>query len=80
MASPRMDVRQVLLVRFVFLDVDPVTLAARMKARRHFMPPALLDSQLATLEVPSAEEALRVDASRPVEEVVDTIAASLTNR
>ncbi|MEO6954934.1 MAG: gluconokinase [Polyangia bacterium] len=64
-------------VRFVFLDVDEPTLAARMKARDHFMPPSLLQSQLATLEVPSAKEALRVDAARPIDDVVREIAAAL---
>ncbi len=44
-------------VRLVFLDGDAALLAARIGARRgHFMPPALLESQLATLEPPGADE------------------------
>jgi gluconokinase len=43
--------------RFVFLDVDRSLLAARLAHRHgHFMPAALLDSQLATLEPPQPDE------------------------
>jgi len=41
---------------FVYLAVPPLELARRMRTRRHFMPPALLDSQLAALEPPAADE------------------------
>ncbi len=42
---------------FVHLTIDPATLRARMQARRqHFMPTALLDSQLKTLEPLAADE------------------------
>jgi gluconokinase len=45
-------------VRFVHLTGDRRLLAQRMQDRNgHFMPPSLLDSQLATLEAPSADEA-----------------------
>ncbi len=37
-------------VRFVELLVSPDELDRRMRSRQHFMPPALLASQLATLE------------------------------
>ncbi len=44
-------------VRLVYLWGERELLAARLGARRgHFMPPALLDSQLATLEPPGADE------------------------
>lgn len=44
-------------VRFVLLDVPPEELRRRMAGRTgHFMPPDLLDSQLATLEWPDADE------------------------
>lgn len=51
-------------VRFVFLAGDRELLASRL-ARRvgHYMPTSLLDSQLATLEAPSAGEAVIVDAA-----------------
>jgi len=43
--------------RFVYLAGSRPLLAERMAQRRgHFMPPSLLDSQLATLEEPSPEE------------------------
>ena len=43
---------------FIHLTMDPAMLRARMRARHHhFMPPALLDSQLATLEPLQADEA-----------------------
>ena len=51
-------------VRFVFLDAPADLIRTRLAARaRHYMPPSLLDSQLATLERPVPEEAIRVDAS-----------------
>ena len=44
-------------VRFVFLRGPRVLLAERIAGRRgHFMPPSLLDSQLATLEEPAPDE------------------------
>jgi gluconokinase len=44
-------------LRFVFLRGPPALLAERLASRRgHFMPPSLLDSQLATLEEPSPDE------------------------
>src|SRR5256885_16687596 len=43
-------------VRFVYLAGNRALLAERMAKRRgHFMPPALLESQLATLEAPSPD-------------------------
>ena len=59
-------------VRFVFLDADRALLLERLAARRnHFAGPALLDSQLEALEVP--EDALRLNASLPVAQLVDAI-------
>ena len=44
-------------VRFVHLHGTPVLLAQRLQQRQHlYMPPTLLDSQLATLEIPTADE------------------------
>jgi gluconokinase len=46
----------------------------------HFMPRSLLDSQLATIEVPgSDEEALHLDVILPVDELVRRSKAYLTN-
>lgn len=43
-------------LRLLYLRVPRDELARRLRERRHFMPPALLDSQLATLEEPAADE------------------------
>ncbi|MBD8871399.1 gluconokinase [Rhodanobacter sp. DHB23] len=43
-------------LRLLYLRVPREELARRMRERRHFMPPALLDSQLAALEEPAADE------------------------
>jgi gluconokinase len=44
-------------LRFVYLAGSRALLAERMAQRRgHFMPPSLLDSQLAILEEPSPDE------------------------
>lgn len=60
-------------LRFVFLDGDAALIGARMQARQgHYMPAALLASQLATLERPGPDEAdvHRVDIGVPLAEVV----------
>ncbi|HEV8381730.1 MAG TPA: gluconokinase [Gemmatimonadales bacterium] len=64
-------------VRFVYLAGSRALLAERMAHRRgHFMPPSLLDSQLATLEEPSADEGAWVCDIR---ETPDTIVGDLVN-
>ena len=69
-------------VVFLFLDGTKATLAARIGARKdHFMPPALLDSQLATLEPPAPnEDVVRVSIEPPVDEVVASALAALAER
>lgn len=66
-------------VLFAHLDAPKQVFADRLTHRAgHFMPPALLDSQLADLERPGSDErALRVDAALPVEQQVDAIVAEL---
>jgi gluconokinase len=56
-------------LRWIFLEIDPATLAGRLRARRgHFFNPVLLESQIATLEAPENEDAvLRMDAGMPVD-------------
>lgn len=50
-------------LRLVLLDPPPALLERRLAARTgHFMPPGLLDSQLATLERPDADEGALVIA------------------
>ncbi len=57
---------------FLFLTTDPEILRKRITERyesgQHFMPPSLLDSQLETLEKP--DEALELDVSKPVSEMI----------
>ncbi|WP_228461605.1 gluconokinase [Paracoccus liaowanqingii] len=65
-------------LRFLHLTGPRAVIAARMAGRAgHYMPPALLDSQLATLEVPSADEAIPLDITQPLETLVEAAAAAL---
>lgn len=65
-------------VRVVHLEGGEHLLAERMRARRahHFMPPELLESQLALLERP--QRALVVDAAQPVDRLVAEIRRALS--
>ena len=60
---------------FVHLNGDRELIAARMLARgNHFMPLALLDSQLRDLEPPAEDEnAVRLDIRRAPEQLIDDI-------
>jgi gluconokinase len=63
-------------VRFVLLDGDPAVLKARLAQRRHeFMNPALLESQIDTLERPP--NAIVIDIELPVDEQVRRIRHAL---
>ena len=66
-------------VRFVIPVVDRAALHARLSGRRdHFMPAALLDSQLAALELPDPDEhAIVVDGTAPTDVQVETVIAAL---
>ena len=66
-------------IRLVLLDGSRELLAERMGGRAdHFMPPELLDSQLATLERPDPDEgALVFDVARPVDEIAADAARAL---
>ena len=64
------------MVHFILLEVPKEVLIERLKARQHsFMNPALLDSQIATLEAPSDDTALKVDNNRDQDAVVVEILA-----
>ena len=65
-------------IRIVHLDGDRALLADRMRERRphHFMPPELLDSQLALLERP--HRALVLDPAQPVGRLVAEIRRTLS--
>ncbi|RYE84630.1 MAG: gluconokinase [Myxococcales bacterium] len=65
---------------FVHLDAPAGLVAARMAVRPgHFMPPSLLDTQLATLEPPRPDEtdALVVPAASGVDAIVGAVLARL---
>ena len=58
-------------VQFIHLAGSRDVLAQRMAARPgHYMPVSLLDSQLATLEPPGADEALTIDIALPPDAVL----------
>ncbi|MEP0944075.1 MAG: gluconokinase [Rhizobiaceae bacterium] len=62
-------------VLFIYLDGSKELIADRMGKRQgHFMPTSLLDSQFATLEVPTADEtAIHIDIDAPTGEIVRRI-------
>jgi len=66
---------------FVHLHAEPALLAGRLCARTdHFMPPSLLESQLAILEPPGPDEhATTIDASLPPSQIVAKAAAWLAS-
>ena len=73
----RLRTRSGVPLHFVHLAGDRASLVQRMAERPgHYMPVSLLDSQLATLEPPSAEEALTLAIDMPVETMVATALAA----
>jgi gluconokinase len=66
-------------VALVFLDGPPSLTAARLAARRgHFAGPGILDSQLASLERPAADEgAVTVDVTKSPTAIVYDIVSAL---
>jgi gluconokinase len=69
-------------VYFIYLHGSRELLGQRIGARKgHFMPASLLDSQLATLQMPEADElALRLDIALPVNELAERAKAWLVSR
>jgi gluconokinase len=69
-------------VVLVYLKGSKDLIARRMAARKgHFMPPALLDSQFATLEEPSDDEhPIVVSIEPPPDEIVDEVVRQLKER
>lgn len=67
---------------FVFLQGSRRALQARLEQRRgHYMPAQLLDSQLATLELPIDEpDVITIDIERSIESVVTLVLSTLANR
>lgn len=66
-------------IRFVLLDNDPEELWRRLSNRPgHYMPPSLLQSQLATLERPAADEpAMTLDSHEQPERLCEEALAWL---
>ena len=63
-------------VRFLYLEIDPATARERVGGRKgHFFAQDLVASQFETLEPP--RRGLTLDATRPVEELVDAAIARL---
>lgn len=67
-------------VRFVFLHGSAELIRERMSQRQgHYMPPELLDSQLRTLQVPTADEldVITVSIAQPLDALVAQAKAGL---
>lgn len=69
-------------VTFVHLHGDPQLLRQRISGRSgHFMPASLLDSQLATLELPDeTENAIMIDVNQTPAAIVSQALAFLTQK
>ena len=65
-------------MRLVHLTGPRELLSERITRRRdHFMPPGLLDSQLATLEPPGEDEGIAVSIEPGVDAIADGIVRRL---
>jgi gluconokinase len=61
-------------LQFVYLHGDFDTIWTRMKTRQdHYMKPEMLHSQFATLEPPGPEEAIQIDITESVEQMIHRI-------
>ncbi len=61
---------------YIYLKGDYETLKERLNSRQnHFMPTTLLDSQLATLEVPT--DAITVDIKLAIQDIIERIRSSI---
>jgi gluconokinase len=68
-------------VTFVYLKGTPELLRERIKTRKgHFFDPALLQSQLDTLEPPGPDEAIEVDIALSPKEIVDKVLQEVKTR
>lgn len=70
-------------IQFIFLDGDSELIRHRMASRQgHYMQLALLDSQLRTLERPTADEkdVMRVDTGCSIDHLVVQISSALQNK
>ncbi len=69
-------------LRFVYIDISIQAARERLLARpNHFFPPALIDSQFATLESPIGEPGvLRVDAQDSIEQMLTQVSVWLASK
>jgi gluconokinase len=68
-------------VTFVYLKGTPELLRERIKTRTgHFFDPALLQSQLDTLEPPGPDEAIEVDIALTPEQILDKVLNEVKDR
>lgn len=67
-------------LQFIFLDGPETVIAERLAQRRdHYMPPALLSSQLLTLQRPGADEpdVMHLDIAQPLRALVEQACAKV---
>jgi gluconokinase len=69
-------------VQLVWIDVPEQILRQRLEGRdNHFMPPSMLDSQLAAFQAISADEnIITVDGSKPIDDVMQELMAKALER
>jgi gluconokinase len=68
-------------VTFVYLKGTPELLKERIKTRKgHFFDPALLQSQLDTLEPPGPDEAIEANIAMSPEEIVEMVLREVKQR
>nr|WP_263012250.1 gluconokinase [Laspinema sp. D2d] len=61
-------------IKWVYLKGSPAVIQSRIQSRTdHFMPADLLNSQFEALEEPTPDEAIHLDVSLPVSELVERI-------
>ncbi len=67
-------------LQFLHLAAPQAAIAARITARKgHFMPPGLLATQYETLEPPGPDEAITLDATLPVEALIEAARSRLSS-
>lgn len=78
-AAHREHLRVADSVQFVYLRADKELIRSRLEKRvHHFMKSNMVESQFATLEAPSAQEALLVDARMTLNQIVALIQEKLS--
>ena len=65
-------------VRFIYLHGSRELIAKRIATREHFMPPKLLESQFADLEIPGI--AIQVSVDQSVSAIVEEILSQLARQ